>query len=53
MEPLPEDGGEESVILISDDEAESTQGTSVIFVEPSGKCRASVLGKALQRHVVE
>ncbi|XP_025060451.1 uncharacterized protein LOC102368867 isoform X5 [Alligator sinensis] len=37
MEPLPEDSGEESVILISDDEADCTQGTSVIFVEPSEK----------------
>ncbi|XP_010009398.1 PREDICTED: uncharacterized protein LOC104400390, partial [Nestor notabilis] len=33
---------EQSIILISDDEAESTLGNSVLLVDPLGKCRALV-----------
>lgn len=43
MWPSEKEEEEQTIILISDDdddgdEAEGTQGSSVLFVEPQGKC---------------
>lgn len=47
MGPSKREEKEQSIILISDDEAESTLGNSVLLVDPLGKYCAAVVNEVL------
>lgn len=42
MGPSKSEKEEQSIILISDDEAESSFGNSVLLADPAGKCCAII-----------